>query len=208
MSKRASEESLSESFCPWIEGTFGFVSTARGGALGAAGTGLVGKFWNILCSNWAFWKVSSSNSYSCNKRSAYCRISGGLELSWNGRITALMRVHRGQKSIGIFFPHLVARSNILFDPVPNYKLTQTQKSLNFKWWSKVEKWWGFPAVCPITPHLPTSVGPSHSVLFAKGEYHVRFGCHLLRSFTDWDLGTGVDKKKEKEQYPSGYAENQ
>ena len=58
------------------------------------------------------------------------------------------------------------------------------------------------------PHLPTSVGPSHSVLFAKGEYHVRFGCHLLRSFTDWDLGTGVDEKKEKEQYPSGYAENQ
>ena len=92
-----------------------------------------------------------------------------------------------------------------------YALTQNQKPLNLKWWSKVEKWWGFPDICPIAPHLPTSVGPSHSILFAKGEYHVRFGCHLLWSFTDRDLGTGVDEKKERKrgkgQYPSGYVEN-
>ena len=74
---------------------FGFTPVGRGGAFGAARAGLVGKFWNILCcSNWAFCKVSSSNSYSCNKHSVCCRISGGLELPWNGRITALMRTHR------------------------------------------------------------------------------------------------------------------
>ena len=35
-----------------------------------------------------------------------------------------------------------------------------------------------------------------------------FGHHLLWSFTDWDMGTGVNEKKEKEQYLSGYMENQ
>ena len=33
----------------------------------------------------------------------------GLELPWNGRITALIRAHKGQKCIGIVFPHLEAR---------------------------------------------------------------------------------------------------
>ena len=39
-----------------------------------------------------------------------------------------------------------------------------------------------------------------------------FCVHLLRSFTDQDLGTGVDEKKERkrerEQYLLGYMENQ
>ena len=36
-------------------------------------------------------------------------IRGRLELPWNGRITALIRAHTGQKSIGIVFPCLEAR---------------------------------------------------------------------------------------------------
>ena len=36
-----------------------------------------------------------------------------------------------------------------------YLLTWNWKSLNFnRWWSKVEKWWDFPAVCSISSHLP------------------------------------------------------
>ena len=114
-------ELLPESLSSIKGETLGFVSTGRGGALGATGAGLVGKFWNILCcSNWAFCKSSSSNSYICNKCSACCWISGGLKLPWNGRITASMRVHRGQKSIGIFFPCLTAHST--------FSLTQCQIS--------------------------------------------------------------------------------
>ena len=65
---------------------FGFMPVVRGGAFGAAGAGLVGKFWNILCcSNWAFCKVSSSNSYVCNKYSVCFQILGGLELPWMRR---------------------------------------------------------------------------------------------------------------------------
>ena len=112
MTKRDSEESLLKSFCSGIEGTFSFVPVARGArgeALGAAGAGLAGKFSNILCCFiWVFGKVSSSNSYSCNKCSTCCQISGGLELLWNGKIIALIRAHRGQKYIGVYFPHLVA----------------------------------------------------------------------------------------------------
>ena len=45
VSKRASEESSSDSFCPQIEGNFGFVPVTRGGgALGTAGEGMAGKF--------------------------------------------------------------------------------------------------------------------------------------------------------------------
>ena len=108
MSKGVLGELLPESLGSSKGETLGFVPIGRGGVLGATRAGLVGKLWNILCSNWAFCKVSSSNSYSCNKCSACCWISGGLELPRNGRITALMRAHRGQKSIGIFFPCLAA----------------------------------------------------------------------------------------------------
>ena len=163
ISRRASKSSKGE--------TFGFVSAGRGGALGAAGVGFVGKFWNILCcSNWAFCKVSSSNSYLCNKFSVCCWILWGLELPWNGRITALMRAHEGQKSIGIFFLCLAAHSTFSLTQcqISKSKLllsgnqglhsttvwrqgsislreTRSPWALN-KWWSKVEKWWGFPAV--------------------------------------------------------------
>ena len=175
VSKIVSGQSLSESLGPSKGESFGFVLAGRGGAFGAARVLLVGKFWNILCcSNWAFCKVSSSNSYSCNKRSVCCRILWGLGLPWNGKITALMRPHRGQKSIGIFFPCLVAHSTFsltwcqisksqLPSPV-NQRLCLTtvwrQASIHWqetkslwtlnKWWSKVEKWWGFPAVWPMS----------------------------------------------------------
>ena len=133
--------------------TFGFVPAGRGGAFGAARIGLVGTFWNILCcSNWAFCKVSSFNSYSCF---VYCRILGGLELPWNGRITALLRAHRGQKSTGFFFPSVwwmvlhflwpgakFLNQNCLYQGTRNYInhylkasfyfLAWNQKSLSFK----------------------------------------------------------------------------
>ena len=45
VSKRASEKSSPDSFCPQVEGTFGFVPVTRGGrAFGIAGAGMVGKF--------------------------------------------------------------------------------------------------------------------------------------------------------------------
>ena len=111
VSKSVSGESLSESLGSSKGETFRVMPVGRGGAFGVARVGLVGKFWNILCCiNWTFCKVSSSNLYSCNKCFVCCQILGGLELPWNGRITALMRDHRGQKSIGIFFLCLVAHS--------------------------------------------------------------------------------------------------
>ena len=175
MSKGVFGESLPESLGSSKGETLGFVPIGRGGVLGATGAGLVGKFWNILCCyNWAFCKFSSSNSYSCNKCSACCRMSGGLELPWNGRTTALMRTHRGQKSIGIFFPCLAACStfSLTWCQISKSKLpssrnqglhsttvwrqasihwhgTESPWTLN-KWWSKVEKWWGFPAVWPMS----------------------------------------------------------
>ena len=78
--------------------------------------------------------------------------------------------------------------------------TESPWTLN-KWWSKVEKWWGFPATCPINPDLPTSVSPSHSVL---NDINARslFRCHLLQSFTDRVLGTGVNEKRERERESS------
>ena len=129
-----------------------------------------------------FCKVSSYNSYLCNICSICCQILGGLELPWNGRITTLMRAHRGQKSIGIFFPCLPACSTfsltqcqISKSKLPssgNQGLCSTivwrQASIRWhetegpwtlnKWWSKVEKWWGFPNVWPISLYLPTSIG--------------------------------------------------
>ena len=104
MSKSISGESLLESLGSSKGETFGVAPIGRGGAFGIAGVGLVGNFWNILCCfNWAFCKVLLFNLYSCNKCFVCCQILGGLEFTWNGRITALMRVHRGQKSVGIFF---------------------------------------------------------------------------------------------------------
>jgi len=165
---------------------------------------MVGQFWNILCcSNWAFCKVLSSNSYSYNEHSACWRISGGLELPWNGKITALMLVYKGQKFIGIFSPHLAACSTfsltqfqISKSKLPSsgnqglylttvwrqasihWHKTKSPWTLN-KWWSKVEKWWGFPAVCSITPHLPTSIGPnSHSIHLPRAFTRSLFGHHL------------------------------
>ena len=94
---------------------------------------------------------------------------------------------RGQKSIRIFFPCLAACSTFFLTrcQISKSKLSSSgnqglysttvwrQASMHWhetespwilnKWWSKVEKWWGFPAVCPITPYLATSVGPSHSI---------------------------------------------
>ena len=172
MSKRASEESPSDLPCPQIEGTYGFVFVTRGGvALGIARAGMVGKIWNILsCSNWAFFKVLSSNLYSYNECPTGWQILGGLELPWNGKIMALMRAHKGQKSIVRFSPHLVARLifsltrfQIFISKLPSsgnqgfylttvwrqasicWHETESPWNLN-KWWSKVEKWWGFSAV--------------------------------------------------------------
>ena len=49
------------------------------------------------------------------------------------------------------------------------------------------------------------------LMFCEG-YRLKSPGALLRSFTDRDLGTGVDEKKERkrkrEQYPSGYMEDQ
>ena len=169
------KESLPESLGSIKGETLGFVPTGRGGVLGATGAGLVGKFWNILCCfNWAFYKTSSSNSYSCNKCFACCWISGGLELPWNVRITAPMRAHRGQKSIGIFFPCLTGRSifsltqcQISKSKLPSsgnqglhsttvwrqasirWRETENPWTLN-KWRSKVEKWGGFSADWPMS----------------------------------------------------------
>ena len=106
---------------------------------------------------------------------------GGLEFSWNGKIMALVWAHKGQKSIGIFSPHLVV--HLTFFPtwfqifkskllsLRNQGLCSIPWTLN-KWWSKVKKWWGFPAVCLITPHLPTSAGPQSLRPFAKGVLQV------------------------------------
>ena len=45
---------MSESLSSNKGETSGFMPAGRGGAIGAAGARLVGKFWNILCcSNWA-----------------------------------------------------------------------------------------------------------------------------------------------------------
>ena len=160
----------------WSKGeTFGVAPVGRGGTFGVARVGLVGKFWNILCCfNWAFCKVLSFNLYSCNKCFVCCQILGGLEFTWNGRITALMRAHRGQKSTGIFFPCLAARSTFSLTQCQISKsklplsgnqglhLTTVRKQASIhwhkakspwalnKWWSKVEKLWGFPAIWPVS----------------------------------------------------------
>ena len=183
------------------------VTRRRGGALGTARAGMVGTFWNILCCcNWAFCKVLSCNLYSYNEHSTCWRIPGGLELPWNGKITGLMRDNKGQKFIGIFSPRLAACStySLAWLQISKSKLpssgnqglylttvwrqasirwckTESPWTLN-KWWRKVEKWWGFPAVCPITLHLPTSVGPNgHSVHLPRVFTRSLFGRYLSPS---------------------------
>ena len=148
------------------------------------GASMVGKSWNILCcSNRAFCKVSSSNSYSYNECSACWRISGGLELSWNGKIMDFNEGPQGPEIYWNILSPCCGSFNIFFFFLTQFQIfklklsssgnqgfysttvwrqacvhwckTKSPWALN-KWWSKVEKWWGFPAVCPITPHLPTS----------------------------------------------------
>ena len=95
-----------------------------------------------------------------------------------------MKAHKGQKFIRTFSPRLTAYSTFSLTQLQSSKSklpssgnqglylttvwrqafihwckTNSPWTLN-KWWSKVEKWWGFPAVCRITPHVPTSVGPN------------------------------------------------
>ena len=61
----------------------------------------------------------------------------------------------------------------------------------------MEKWWGFPAICLITPHLLTSVGPnSHSVCLQKASQRSLFWAPLVMVFVDQDLWTGVDEKRD------------
>ena len=160
----------------------------------------------------------------------FCLLSNirGLTFFWKGKIMALMRVHKGQKSIGIFFPRLVVHLTFFLTWFQIFKSkllssrnqglcsitvwrqasncwceTKSPWTLN-KWWSKVEKWWGFPAICPITPHLPTSVGPQSLRLVAKGILQVPVWVPLDMVFlTDQNLGTGVDEKKLKKRRAQG-----
>ena len=122
-----------------------------------------------------------------------------------------MRAHRGQKSIGIFFPCLVAHSTfslircqISKSKLPlsgnqglhlttvwkqasiHWRETKSPWALN-KWWSKVEKWWGFPAIWPVSQYLSTSIGPDlNRPWVTPSEIPCipgsLFGCHLLGSF--------------------------
>ena len=132
-----------------------------------------------------------------------------------------MKAHKGQKFIRTFSPRLTAYSTFSLTQLQSSKSklpssgnqglylttvwrqasihwckTNSPWTLN-KWWSKVEKWWGFPAVCRITPHLPTSVGTNSRLqLLAKGIHQVPVRAPLVTVFVDWDPGTGVDEKKE------------
>ena len=132
-----------------------------------------------------------------------------------------MKAHKGQKFIRTFSPRLTAYSTFSLTQLQSSKSklpssgnqglylttvwrqasihwhkTNSPWTLN-KWWSKVEKWWGFPAVCRITPHVPTSVGPNSRIqTLAKGIHQVPVRAPLVTVFVDWDPGTGVDKKKE------------
>ena len=160
----------------------------------------------------------------------FCLLSNirGLTFFWKGKIMAFMRVHKGQKSIGIFFPCLEARLtfSLIWFQIFKSKLlssgnqglcsttvwrqasicwreTKSPWTLN-KYESKAEKWWGFPAICPITPHLPTSVGPQSLHPLAKGVLQVPVRVPLIMVFLiDQDLGTGVNEKKAKKKRMRG-----
>ena len=152
-------------------------------------------------------------------------------------ITALMRAHSGQKSIWILFPYLAACSSFSLTrcQISKSKLPSSgnqglhsvtvwrQASIRWhetespctvkKWWSKVEKWWGFPAFWPMSSYLPASIGPrGHSLRSAKCT-RLLFGCHLLRSFNGQEPGgpESTDKKvkaRERGWYSLVYAESQ
>ena len=149
-----------------------------------------------------------------------------------------MRAHKGQKSIGIFFLCLAAHSTFSLTQcqISKSKLSSSgnqglysttvwrQASMHWhetespwilnKWWSKVEKWWGFPAVCPITPHLP-DLSRSQSLCPEYREFQVPVRVPLVVFFTDQGLvdlsqwkERGKKREREREQYLSGYVENQ
>ena len=105
MSKGVLGESLPESLGSSKGETLGFVPAGRGGALGATGAGLVGKFWNILCCSNS--KLPSSGNQGLHSSTVWRQAS----------------VHWCE--------------------------TESPWNLN-KCWSKVEKWWGFPAILPIS----------------------------------------------------------
>ena len=133
---------------------------------------------------------------------------------------ALVRAHKGQKSTGIFSPRLVAHSTfsltqfqISKSNLPSsgnqglYSITvwrhasirwcetESPWMLN-SWWSKVEKWWGFPAVCPITLHLLTSVGPnSHAVRLPRAFTRSLFGGQLSRSLQTGTWGLESTRRR-------------
>ena len=139
-----------------------------------------------------------------------------------------MRAHKDQKSIEILFCLLVAhltfsltwfqifKSKLLSSGNQGlcsttvwrqasicWRETKSPWTLN-KYGSKAEKWWGFPAICPITPHLPTSVGPQSLHPLAKGVLQVPVQVPLIMVFLiDQDLGTGVNEKKAKKKRMRG-----
>ena len=111
VSKGVSGESLSELLGSSKGELFGVAPVGRGGAFGVAGVGLVRKFRNILCCfNWAFCKVLSFKLCSCKMCSICCWILGGLEFTLKWQNYSFNESPHGQKSIGIYFPCLVACS--------------------------------------------------------------------------------------------------
>ena len=121
VSKNISEESLLASLGSNKVETSGFMPADRGWAFGVAGAGLVGKFWNILCcSNWAFCKVSSSNSYSSSKCSVCCRISWGVKFTLKWQNYSFNESPQGPEINWNIFSSSGGSFNILFYPVPNF----------------------------------------------------------------------------------------
>ena len=189
--------------------------TRGGGVLGTAGAGMGGKFGNILCcSNWVVCKVSSSDSYSYNEHSTCWNIRRaritlkwqnhrfnespqGTEIYWNICSTfSLTRCQISKSKLPSSGNQGLCSTTVWRHASMHWHKTKSLWTLN----NEVEKWWGFPDICPITPHLPTSVGPSHSILFAKGEYHVHVSgaicCGLLQTGT-WALEL-TKRKRERE----------
>ena len=131
-----------------------------------------------------------------------------------------MKAHKGQKFIRTFSPRLTAYSTFSLTQLPSSKSklpssgnqglylttvwrqasihwckTNSPWTLN-KWWSKVEKWWGFPAVCPITLHLLTSVGPnSHAVRLPRAFTRSLFGGQLSRSLQTGTWGLESTRRR-------------
>ena len=129
-----------------------------------------------------------------------------------------MKAHKGQKFIRTFSPRLTAYSTFSLTQLQSSKSklpssgnqglysTTLWRQASIRWhetkspwtlnkcWSKVEKWWGFPPICPITLHLLTSVGPnSHSIRLPRA-FTTSVWVPIVTLFVDRDLGTGVDEK--------------